>query len=173
MRITTLFLGLATALPVVHPAAARDVTSKGVTVASPWTRATPGGATVGAAFMELRTDKDVADKLVSASSPAAGRVEIHTHIMDGDVMKMRKIDSLPLKAGTMHLLKPMGDHIMLFDLKQPLKAGDKLPLTLTFEKAGPIAVEGTVEAAGAMAPAGTAAKPNAPAEKSGGQHHHH
>ena len=58
-----------------------------------------GGATVGAAFMEIRTDAGVTDRLISAASPAAGRVEVHTHIMDGDVMKMRRVDALELKAG--------------------------------------------------------------------------
>ena len=173
MRITSLYLGLAAAIFVAGPLAAHEVSSKGVTVAHPWTRATPGGATVGAAFLELRTDKGVTDKLLSASSPVAGRVEVHTHILDGDVMKMRRIDALPLKGGASHVLKPMGDHIMLFDLKQPLKEGDTVKLTLTFEKAGAIEVEGSVEPAGAMGPHGFDGQPGAPAEKSGAQHHHH
>ncbi len=67
-------------------ASSHEATSKGVTVAHPWARATPGGATVGAAFMEIRTDKGVTDRLISVASPVAGRAEVHTHIMDGNAM---------------------------------------------------------------------------------------
>ncbi|MDP1590841.1 MAG: copper chaperone PCu(A)C, partial [Prosthecobacter sp.] len=72
----------------------------------------------------------------------------------GDVMKMRRVDAIDLKEGASHVLKPMGDHIMFFDLKQPLKEGDLVKIELTFEKAGVVEVEGTVEPAGAMGPHG-------------------
>ena len=171
--LTAAFLVLAgTATAFAH-----EATSKGVTVAHPWTRATPGGATVGAAFLEITTDKGVTDKLISASSPAAGRVEIHTHIMDGDVMKMRRVEAIELKDGQSHVLKPMGDHIMLFDLKQPLKEGDVIKLELTFEKAGPIALDATVEPAGALGPHGMDHQPGHADHdhdgKSGHEHHDH
>lgn len=153
-------------------ASAHEASSNGVTVAHPWTRATPGGATVGAAFLEIKTDKGVTDKLVSATSPAAGRVEIHTHIMDGDVMKMRRVDAVELKDGASHILKPMGDHIMLFDLKEPLKEGDLVKLELNFEKAGAIAIDATVEPAGAMGPHGMDSQPGHD-EKDGHDHSGH
>lgn len=164
MRANRVVLGLVVALmlsipvsadPAGAPAPAYEVTSKGVTVAQPWVRATPAGATVGAAFMEIRTAAGVSDKLISAASPAAGRLEIHTHIMDGNVMKMRRVEMLDLKDGDSRALKPMGDHVMFFDLKQPLKEGDKVKIQLTFEKAGMIEVEGSIEAAGAMTPRGS------------------
>jgi copper(I)-binding protein len=142
-------------------ATAHEATSKGVTVAHPWVRANPEGSTISAAFMEIRTDKDVSDKLISATSPVAGRVEVHTHIMDGDVMKMRRVDALDLKPGDSRVLKPMGDHMMLFDLKQPLKEGDLVKLQLTFEKAGTIEVEGTVEPVAANGPHGMDHQPTA------------
>lgn len=162
-------------LGALTPASAHEETSKGVTVAHPWVRATPGGATVGAAFLEIKTDKGVTDRLISASSPAAGRVEVHTHIMEGDVMKMRRVEALELKEGQSHVLKPMGDHVMLFDLKQPLKEGDLVKLELGFEKAGTIAVEATVEPAGAMGPHGMDHQPGTEGEdaKSGHDHHDH
>lgn len=150
---------------------AHEVTSKGVTVAHPWARATPEGANVGAAYMEVKTEAGVTDRLLSASTPVAGRVEIHTHIMDGDVMKMRKVDAVALVAGKSHVLKPMGDHVMLFDLKQPLKEGDLLKMTLVFEKAGPIEVEASVEPIGAKGPHGMDAQPTADGEKSGKEDH--
>ena len=74
-------------------------------------------------------------RLVSASSPAAGWVEIHEMAMDGDVMKMRAVSGLDLPAGKAVALKPGGFHIMLFDLKRALKAGDTVPLTLVIEGA--------------------------------------
>lgn len=182
MRQIGILTAAAVMLAGIAAVSAHEATSKGVTIAHPWTRATPGGATVGAAFLEIKTDKGVTDKLLSASSPAAGRVEIHTHIMDGDVMKMRRVDFIDLKDGQSHVLKPMGDHIMLFDLKQPLKEGDLVKLELTFEKAGPIALEATVEPAGAMGPHGMDHQPGHEAHeghdhggeaKSGHDHHDH
>lgn len=151
IRLAVAILACALTAPVAD---AHEASKNGVTVAHPWTRATPKGAPVGAAYMEIKTSAGVTDRLVSAASPAAGRVEIHTHIKDGDVMKMRRVDSVELTAGASHLLRPGGDHIMLFDLKSPLKEGDVLKLTLTFEKAGSIEVEGTIEPVGAKGPHG-------------------
>jgi periplasmic copper chaperone A len=140
---------------------ANEASSKGVTVAHPWVRATPEGATITAAFMEIRTDAGVTDRLISAASPAAGRVEVHSHTMEGDVMKMRRLEALDLKAGESHVLKPMGEHMMLFDVKQPLKEGDVVKLQLTFEKAGIIEIEGSVEPVAANGPHGMDHKPGA------------
>lgn len=143
------------------PASAHEATSKGVTVSHPWLRATPAGSKTGVAFMQISADDKTTDKLIAAASPVSGRVELHTHIMDGDVMKMRQVESIEIKAGQSHVLKPGGDHVMLFELKQPLAEGDLVKLTLTFEKAGPIEVEGTVEPAGAMGPHGMDHQPGA------------
>lgn len=144
---------------LVLPAGAHEATSKGVTVAHPWLRATPAGSTTGVAFMEISADDKTTDKLIAAASPVSGRVELHTHIKDGDVMKMRQVEFIEIKAGQSRVLKPGGDHVMLFELKQPLAEGDLVKLTLTFEKAGPIEVEGTVEPAGAMGPHGMDRQP--------------
>jgi hypothetical protein len=153
MHLKILILaGLAALAPAM--ARADDVTVRGVTVAHPWARATPEGATVGSAFAEIKTDKNTSDRLITVSSPAAKSVEVHSMIMDGNVMKMRRIDGIDLKPGESHVLKPMDQHIMLFGLKQPLKEGDLVKLTFTFAKAGPIEVEGTVEAPAAMGPHG-------------------
>ena len=144
----------AIALSTVLPASAHEATSNGVTVAHPWARATPGGSTVGVAYLEIKTADGVTDRLVSAASPAAGRAELHTHIKDGEVMRMRHVDTIALKPGAALVFGPRGDHVMLMDLKAPLKAGDLIKLTLTFEKAGPIEVEATVEPVGAAGPHG-------------------
>ena len=173
MRFGTALVGMLACSVVSGAAGAHEYTSKGVTIAHPWGRATPGGATVGVSFMEIRTDAGITDRLVSVSSPVAGRAEVHTHMMDGDVMKMRRLDGLDLQPGSSTILKPSGEHIMLFDLKQPLKEGDLLKLTLTFEKAGPIEIEGTVEPAGATGPHGMDHQPGAEDEKSGHEHMDH
>ena len=108
--------------------------AQGVSVADPWVRATVPQQQATGAFMRLTAERDV--RLVSVSSPVAGVVEIHEMAMDGDVMKMRALPGgLPLKAGTPVELKPGGYHVMLLDLKQAVKAGDQVPLTLTLQGA--------------------------------------
>jgi periplasmic copper chaperone A len=169
--------------PDLDRASAQEGSSKGVTIAQPWVRATPGGSTLTAAFMEIKTGAGISDKLVAASSPSAGRVEVHTHIKDGDIMKMRRVETLELKPGETRIMAPSGDHVMLFDLKAPLKVGDVVKLTLTFEKAGPVEVEAKVEPIGAMGPnsgpnagpQGVDAQPgpNGQNSGSGDGHHHH
>ncbi len=167
-------LVLVAGLQLAAPAGAHEAASKGVTVAHPWVRANPGGSTLTAAFLELLASKESAgDKLLSVSTPAAGRAEIHTHIMDGDVMKMRRVEVLEVKAGELRVLKPSGDHIMLLDLKAPLKEGDLVKLTLTFEKAGAIDIDATVEPPGATGPHGMSHQPVADDEKSAGGHAEH
>lgn len=131
-------------------ALAQQPPAGGVTVVEPWARATPGGAKVGAAYMELKAGAAGADKLVSASSGVAEAVELHTHVMDGGVARMRRVDGIPVPANGSVALKPGGYHIMLINLKQQLKAGEKVKLTLKFEKAGAVDVEASVQPIGAQ-----------------------
>lgn len=157
-------------------ALAHEASAKGITVAHPWVRATPGGVNLTAAFMEIRASDGVADRLLSVSTAAAGKVELHTHVHEGDVMKMRKIEVLDLTGGTSHVLKPGGDHLMLMDLPAPLKEGDLVALNLVFEKAGDITVEATVEPVGALGPHGFDHQPGTaddPSSEKGAQHQHH
>ena len=108
-----------------------------VTISEAWVRTTVPGQSVGAAYMTLKSPQDSA--LVYIASPAAGKVEIHSMSMTNNVMKMRKLEELPLKAGKVEKLAPGGFHLMLFDLKKPLKAGDRADFTLCFkDKAGNI-----------------------------------
>ncbi|MBA4172289.1 MAG: hypothetical protein C0511_06455 [Hyphomicrobium sp.] len=147
-------LSIGAAMVLAQPASAHEASAKGVTVVHPWARATPKGAAVGAAYLEIKTDEKTSDRLIGAKSAVAGKVEIHTHIHEGDVMRMRRIDGVDIKAGASHVLRPSGDHVMLMDLKQPLKEGDLLKLTLIFEKAGEIEVDATIEPIGARGPHG-------------------
>jgi hypothetical protein len=124
-----------------------------VSVERPWSRATPPGAKIGVGFLQLRNAGSSAERVVGAVSPVAGRVEMHVTSREGDVMKMRQVDSLEIPAGGTFELKPGGAHLMLMGLEQPLKQGDKVPLTLKLERSGEVSVELTVEALGARRPA--------------------
>jgi len=104
-----------------------------VTVGEPWVRATVAAQKATGAFMTLTSVQPT--KLVGVSSPAAGTVEVHEMKMENDMMRMRQMPALDLPAGQAVKLAPGGYHLMLLDLKQPLKEGDKIPLTLEFEDA--------------------------------------
>lgn len=92
----------------------------------------------GAAFLSLQNKGDAADDLVAASvsDEIAERVELHTHIQDGDVMKMRAVERFAIPAGGDLRMEPMGAHIMLMGLKSPLTPGQSFPMVLSFDKAG-------------------------------------
>ncbi len=102
-----------------------------VTVSDPWVRATVASQKASGAFMTLTAPRDT--RLVAASSPVAGVVEIHEMAMRDNVMRMRAIDALPLPAGKAVKLEPGGYHVMLMQLKGPLNAGDTVALELVFE----------------------------------------
>jgi copper(I)-binding protein len=134
--LAALSIGLAAA-----GAGADDVHHRGMHIGEPWARATTAGQTTGGGYLTLHNMGERADRLVSARSPAAERVELHTMTMEGDVMRMRQIDGIDLPAGKALELKPGGMHLMLLGLKAPLKAGSRVPLTLKFERAGEVRVE--------------------------------
>ena len=94
----------------------------------------------GAGWLTIRNSGE-ADRLTGVESPAAERIELHTHIHEGGVTMMREVDGIEVPVGVEAALKPGGSHLMLFGLKPGLKAGDIFPLTLVFEKAGRITVE--------------------------------
>jgi copper(I)-binding protein len=102
-----------------------------VQISEPWVRATVVQQKATGAFLQITSPVDA--RLVQVKSPVAGVVEVHEMAMDGNVMKMRAIPGLDLPAGKAVELKPGGYHVMLMDLKQPLKAGDTVPLTLSIE----------------------------------------
>ncbi len=124
----TLRIVLATALLTLSSgvALASDIEIKTV-----WIRGTVAGQQATGAFMDVTSKSGAA--LVGASSPVAGVTEVHEMTMDGNVMKMRAIPRLELPAGKVVKLEPGGYHVMLMALKQPLKAGDSVPLTLKIE----------------------------------------
>jgi copper(I)-binding protein len=129
---------------------AHEYTAGSLHIGHPYARATAPGQPAAGAYIGLTNNGTAADKLVSASSPVAQRVEIHTMSMEGNVMKMRALDGLEVKPGQTIKMQPgQGEHIMLMGLQQPLKEGESVPMTLVFEKAGKVDVSVKVEAAGA------------------------
>lgn len=123
-----------------------------IRVETAWARASAGEAKNGAAYMTLHNVGAGPDKLLSAASPVAVKVELHNHIMVGNVAQMRPVDAIEVSPGSPTVLQPGGLHVMLLDLKAPLKAGQSFPVTLTFERAGKIEANVAVQAIRAPAP---------------------
>ncbi len=130
---------------------ALSAAAAGLMAMEPFAFETAASAKVGGAYISIMSHGD-ADRLVEAKSPVAKRVEIHTHIKDGDVMKMRKVDGpLPVTADAPLNMAPGGVHVMLMGLHNPLDAGATIPVTLVFEKAGEMTVDVPVIKRGAKA----------------------
>lgn len=125
---TTFFKFIITSAAFLAPLAA---TQAQVTVNEPWVRATVASQKATGAFMNLSAASSA--RLVSAKSPAANIVEIHEMVMEGNLMKMRAIPGIEIPAGQTLNLKPGSYHVMLIDLKQQIKDGDTVPITLIFE----------------------------------------
>lgn len=110
-----------------------------------WARATPPAAKIGAAYIEIRNTGPDPDRLLAVTTPVAEKAEVHKTERDGDILRMREIPVLEVLGNDKAFLQPGGLHIMLTGLKEPLRAGSEFPLTLRFEKAGPIEIEVRVE----------------------------
>ena len=126
--ITALFLGFLLIAPAFAGTAADDIR-----VMDPWAREVPPNMTTSAGFLTMKNNGSVEHRLVGAESPVTGMVELHAHINDNGVMRMRPVKDMPIPAGGTTELKPGGLHLMLMMLKKPLKAGEKMPITLIFE----------------------------------------
>jgi copper(I)-binding protein len=135
------------------PAYADDVKAGDLVVSQAWSRATPSGAKVAGGYLTIENKGTAPDRLVAVSSEIAGKADVHEMAMDNGVMKMRALDKgLAIEPGKTVKLAPGGYHLMLQELKGPLKQGDKVPVTLEFEKAGKVAVSLDVQGVGAQAP---------------------
>ncbi|WP_415921778.1 copper chaperone PCu(A)C [Tateyamaria sp. SN6-1] len=137
-----------------------------IMVMDPYARAASPSAKAGAAFMTLHNTGDTDDRLVSASTDAAKRVELHTHVETGDgVMQMTEIEGgIPLPAGEKHKMVRGGDHVMLMGLTGPLEQDADITVTLVFEQAGEVTV---------TIPVDNARKPQAGANGGHGTHDDH
>jgi hypothetical protein len=124
----------------------------GITVEEIWARATPPGAKTGAVYLTLANKGTDDDKLVGVSTPIAAMAGLHTEIMANGVMEMRPVKSVDVPPGGKAVLKPGARHIMLMELKQPLKQGGHFPLTLRFAHAAPMTVQVEIAKVGTAAP---------------------
>jgi len=128
MKLKVLMLAAVGALSIQAAWAAN------ISVTDAWARATMPGQQVSGAYMRIQSDADA--RLVSVSSPAVPRVEVHEMKMDGEVMRMREVKAIDLPKGKTVSLEPGGFHIMLMNLPKPIAAGEVIPLTLTIESGG-------------------------------------
>ncbi|KAA0592598.1 copper(I)-binding protein [Azospirillum lipoferum] len=147
-------LGIAAALALfgAGTALAHSYKAGPIEIGHPWARATAPSAPNGGAYLSLTNTGTTEDHLVAASTPAAEKAELHTHLNENGVMKMREVPPIAIAPGETVKFAPGGLHIMLLGLKQPLEKGARIPMTLRFEKAGSVEVEIAVEAAGQAAP---------------------
>lgn len=132
---------LAAALLLVTPALAHNgVVHLGpLNLSAPFTRATLPNAPVGGGFLTIENTGTEADRLISVSSDVAGATQVHTMVMEGDVMKMRQLtEGLEIPAGETVVLAPGGAHVMFMGLNQAFVEGQTVTVTLTFEKAGTV-----------------------------------
>ena len=154
-------------IPLASTAFAHDYKVGGLQSGHPWARATPNGASVGGGYLKITNTGTTPDRLVSGTSAVSGRFEVHEMSMDNGVMKMRLLkDGIEIKPGETVELKPGGFHIMMLDLKEPIKEGARVKGTLVFEKAGSVDIEYAIVPVGGS-PGG---KDAAPAAHSGHQH---
>ena len=137
--MTAVLLGLASA------ASAHDYSVGELHIGHPYALVTPPGAKAGGAYLSIDNKGKAADKLLRASTARAGSVELHTMSMDGNVMRMRMVPAIDVAPGAPVKLAPGGLHVMLQDLKQPLRKGDKFLMTLVFQRAGEVKVDIVVQ----------------------------
>jgi copper(I)-binding protein len=109
-----------------------------------WSPPTLSGTTIGVAYLTLTSPQN--DALVRVESPVAGKIELHTHQMQGDIVQMRKLNTIPLAAEETVILAPRGLHLMLYQLQRPLKEGDHYPLTLYYASGAKMTITAAVSA---------------------------
>lgn len=132
----SIFWLLAASLVLISKAALANLT-----VDNDYARATPPHANNSAAFMVIHNSNKKEVNLIAASSNIAERVELHTHLMEDGVMKMRQVKQISIPAGSQRELQPGGYHIMFLGLKQPLKEDERVPLRLYFDNGEEITLD--------------------------------
>lgn len=138
-----------TQFPVLTPAVAQDVKTQNLEIIGAFARASPKMVSAGAGFMTIRSLGD-SDRLLGFSSPACENPELHTHIHDNGMMRMRQVESIEIPAGGAATLEPGGLHLMFIDLVGELVEGESVDVILTFEKAGEVSISLPVKKSGAM-----------------------
>jgi len=142
---SSLMLAIASSTPVLAGSAADEVL-----VTNPYVRAVPAVMQNSAAFMTLKNTGTNDHAVVSAVSDAAKVVELHTHVQDGEVMRMRQVDQISIQAGDTTVLEPGGLHVMLLGLTSPLGIGSNVEVNLTFSDGSTKSVVAPIKAVGGM-----------------------
>lgn len=147
--------GAALLAATITPASSHDYKAGPLVLNHPWSRATPGSARVAAGYLKITNTGAQPDRLLGGTSPLAVRVEVHEMSTADGVMRMRPLDAgLEIKPGETVELKPGAIHLMFEQIVEPFRAKNRVPATLTFERAGPVEVLFNVEPIGASPPAG-------------------
>ena len=147
-------VALSLAAYAATPVRAHDYAVGPLKIGHPWARATPPAAKIGGGYLGIENTGSTPDRLLGGSTEAAARVEIHESSLTDGIMRMREqVDGVVIAPGQTLEFKPGGLHLMLVDLKTPLKQGDKVKATLMFERAGSVAIELQVQGVGAPQPA--------------------
>jgi periplasmic copper chaperone A len=138
------------------PVRAQEVKAGDLVITQAWSRATPGGAKIGGGYLTIENKGTAPDRLIGGSAEVSDKIQVHEMAMNNGVMTMRPLDKgLTIEPGKTVKLAPGGYHLMMFDLKSPLKQGDKVPVTLEFEKAGKVKLSLDVQGVGAAGPGGS------------------
>jgi copper(I)-binding protein len=145
-------LALGIGIGLLPPAVGQEYKTGGITIGHSYARATVPGQPSAGAYVRIENNGKEKDTLQSVGAAIAKSAELHAMAMDGDVMKMREVESIEIKPSQIIAMKPGGGyHIMLIGLNRPLQAGDKFPMTLTFEHAGKVEISVDVVALGKTA----------------------
>jgi periplasmic copper chaperone A len=126
----------------------------GIEVREAFARASIGQATAGAVYLRIVNHASSPDRLMAASTPVAARTDLHMTVHEGNVARMRRLETVEIPAGETVAFEPGGAHVMLSGLHAPLREGDRFDLTLEFEAAGTITVEVPVRSVAAEADTG-------------------
>ncbi len=146
-RLAGVLLMGAMSISMASVALAHDVQTDALRIAHPFATPTPPGAENGAAYVDITAFSD-AVTLIGASSPASSSVELHDMQMNDDMMQMRHVDEIRIEAGETYTMRPGGGfHLMLLGLTEPLKGGERFPLTLTFAEQGDVEIEVWIQSA--------------------------
>jgi len=147
-------------------ASAQEIKAGDLVITEAWSRATPGGAKVGSGYLTIENKGAVADRLLGGTADIASKVDVHEMATINGVMTMRQVDTgVSIAPGARVKLAPSAFHLMLTDLKRPLKQGDRVQITLSFEKAGNVAVVFDVLGVGAKGPEAASTTPLGPRDQ--------
>lgn len=145
MKKIILFLALCVGLPMLLVKCLESASAEPLAITGAFAYPSIGTMNMGAAFFEITNNSDKADAIIAAETAIAGRTELHDHIHENGVMRMRMVEEVLLPAKQTVQLKSGGLHIMFFDLKQKLKVGDSFPLTLKLKSGKTIQIIVEVE----------------------------